>query len=53
MTHQNLAGADDAGSGGMLRLYLLALGLIAAGLGLWTVDENHQPASPYFLSDRS
>jgi hypothetical protein len=52
MSSQNYAGAKDAGSGGVLRLYLLALGLIAAGLALWPSDDQHQsPAT--FISARS
>jgi hypothetical protein len=52
MSNQNYADAKDAGSGGVLRLYLLALGLIAAGLALWSSDDQHQPPAT-FISARS
>jgi hypothetical protein len=52
MTNHDFAGANDAGSWGVFRLFLLALGLIAAGLGLWVSDDK-QPLSAIFVSDRS
>jgi hypothetical protein len=52
MTNQNYANASNVGSGGVLRFYLLALALIAAGLGLWAVDDKHQSPSAIFVSDR-
>jgi hypothetical protein len=51
MTEHDFAGANDAGSWGAFRLFLLALGLIAAGIGLWASDAK-QPLSAIVVSDR-
>jgi len=53
MSNHNYAGAKDAGSGGVFRLFLLALGLIAAGLAIWPSDDQHKSPSVLFVSDRS
>jgi hypothetical protein len=50
MRNQNYAGAKDAGSDGVFRLFLLALGLIAAGLAVWPSDDQHQSPPVLFVS---
>jgi hypothetical protein len=53
MSNQNYADADDVGSGGVFRLFLLALVLIAAGLAVWPSEDQHQSPPALFVSDRS
>jgi hypothetical protein len=53
MTNQDFASAKDVGTGAMLRLSLLAVGLIAAGLALWASDDQHHAPSAILVFERS
>lgn len=39
MTEEDYAGAERADGGGSSRLLLVALAMIAAGIGLWRADD--------------